>query len=334
MGRKYRNLFEKIVNIDNLRDAYTKTVKGGNRYTQGHLKFKENLESNLYILQQQMISETYEVGEYHEFKVYEPKVRIIHSLPFRDRVVQHAINNVIEPIFERTFYSTSYACRKNKGTHKGINKVQSELRKMEKKNESFYFLKMDFSKYFHSIHSELLKQKIAKKITDRKTQRIFFKFINEKGVAIGNLLSQLCANIYGHVFDTFIKTKLKIKKYYRYMDDTVILHRSKRFLQKTLKKLEKFIKIFMRIKFSKWFIQKSGVSFLDFLGMRMKAKYKLLRKNSVVRAKRKIKRFLRLELYDSLRMFLASWLGHATRSDSFNLLNLLKMEIENARRLQ
>lgn len=333
MGKKYRNLFDKITDIENLRLAYSKAVKGGNRYTQGHLKFKEYLEANLYQLQQEMISEKYELGEYYQFEVYEPKVRIIHSLPFRDRVVQHAINNIVEPIFEKTFYSTSYACRKNKGTHRGINKVQSELRKMDLKHDKFYFLKMDFSKYFQSIDSEILKKQISKKITDNKTKRILFLFINKNGVSIGNLLSQLYANIYGHIFDTFIKTKLKIKKYYRYMDDTVILHESKEFLETIRRKIEKFICIYMKLKFSKWFIQKANVRFLDFLGMRMKSRYKLIRKNSANGAKRKINKFLRLELYDSLVMFLASWLGHASKADSFNLLNLIRMEIENARRV-
>jgi retron-type reverse transcriptase len=277
-----------------------------------------------------MINETYKIGEYYSFLVYEPKKRIINSLPFRDRVVQHAINNVIEPIFEKTFYSTSYACRKNKGTHKGINKVQSTLRKMKKAGEVF-FLKMDFSKYFHSIYSNLLKQKIQKKITDRKTLRLIFKFICEKGVMIGNLLSQLFANIYGHIFDAFIKTKLRIKHYFRYMDDTVILSHSKEELTRLQKVLNRFINLYMKLKFSKWFIQKADVQFINFLGMRIKSTFKLIRKDSVTRARRHIKRFIRLKLFEKLRIFLSSWLGHVVRADSFNLLNLLRGELEYAR---
>lgn len=191
---------------------------------------------------------------------------------------------------------------------------------------------MDFRKYFQSIYSKLLKSKIAKKITDAKTLRLFFKFICENGIMIGNLLSQLCANIFGHIFDTFIKTKLKIKHYYRYMDDTVILHPSKEFLQRIQKKLFIFMKVYLKLEFSKWFIQKADIRFLDFLGMRIKSTYKLLRKNSVTRAKRNIKRFIRLKLFDDLRMFLASWLGHAQVADSFNLLTLLRGELEYARR--
>ena len=118
MGKRYKNLLEQITNIDNIRLAYKKAVKGGNRYTVSHLRFKENLEANLYLIQEQIKHDIYKHGEYHTFKVYEPKERVISSLPFKDRVVQHAINNIVEPIFEKGFYKTSYACRKNKGTHK------------------------------------------------------------------------------------------------------------------------------------------------------------------------------------------------------------------------
>lgn len=326
MGKKYRNLFHKIVDIDNLRDAYKKALKGGNRYSDGHLNFKENLEANLYILQQQMIHESYKLGEYKSFFVYEPKKRAINCLPFRDRVVQHAINNVIEPIFEKTFYSTSYACRKNKGTHKGINKVQAQLRKMGKQGEVF-FLKMDFRGYFHNIDSALLKESISKKITDAKTLRLLFLFISHKGIMIGNLLSQLFANIYGHIFDAFIKTKLRFKHYYRYMDDTLILSHNKAELVHVKSILEKFIGLFMKLQFSKWFIQKADNQFVNFLGMRIKSGFKLLRKASVARARRAIRKFLKQELFSKLFTFLNSWLGHAQRADSFHLLQLIRKEL-------
>ena len=155
MGKRYKHLLEQISDIDNIRLAYKKAVKGGNRYTVSHLKFKENLEANLYLIQQQLKNEVYKHGEYHTFKVYEPKERVISSLPFKDRVVQHAINNIVEPIFEKGFYRTSYACRKNKGTHVGVKSVQASIRKTIK-NGPVYYLKMDFSKYFHSINIDSL----------------------------------------------------------------------------------------------------------------------------------------------------------------------------------
>jgi retron-type reverse transcriptase len=211
LGKKYKNLMEKIVDIDNIRDAYRKTVKGGNRYTVGHLNFKEHLEANLLLIQKQLLNNSYKIGEYREFKIYEPKERIIQALPFRDRVVQHSINNIIEPIFENTFYSCSYACRKNKGIHKGVKDVQSRIRKLSN-NGRVYYLKMDFSKYFHSVNINILFQEIERKISDQVLLSILRQFANKKiGIPIGNLLSQLFANIYGHIFDRFVKTELKVK---------------------------------------------------------------------------------------------------------------------------
>jgi len=104
MGKRYKNLFEKVVDINNIRLAYSKAVRGGNRYTISHLRFKENLEANLYLLQQSLIDGTYKRGNYHTFKVYEPKERIISALPFKDRVVQHCLNNILQPIFAKWFF--------------------------------------------------------------------------------------------------------------------------------------------------------------------------------------------------------------------------------------
>jgi retron-type reverse transcriptase len=136
MGKKYKHLLEKIVDIDNLRDAYKKTAKN-KRYKIEHLLFKENLEVNLLIIQDELTNLTYKRGDYFEFEVRDPKRRIISALGFKDRIVQHAIHNIIEPIFDRTFYPTNYACRKNKGTHKGVIAVQSDIRRMSKDGEVF-----------------------------------------------------------------------------------------------------------------------------------------------------------------------------------------------------
>ncbi|MFV0561901.1 hypothetical protein [Malaciobacter mytili] len=115
------------------------------------------------------------------------------------------------------------------------------------------------------------------------------------------------------------------------MDDTVILSHDKEELTKLQKVLNRFISLYMKLKFSKWFIQKADVQFINFLGMRIKSTFKLIRKDSVTRARRHIKRFIRLKLFEKLRIFLSSWLGHVARADSFNLLNLLRGELEYAR---
>lgn len=330
MGKRYKNLFEKIVDINNLRDAYKKALKGGNRYTLAHLKFKENLETNLYLLQRSLVDGTYRHGEYNSFVVYEPKRRVIYSLPFRDRVIQHAINTIIEPIFEKMFYSFSYACRKERGTHKGVKDTQARIRKLSK-NGQVYYLQMDFSKYFASINTSVLITQIKKKISDQKVLSLLALFIDkDRGIPIGNLLSQLFANIYGHVFDRFIKTSLHVKNYFRYMDDTVILSNCKEELKRYQKVLQKFSGIFMKLRFSKWQINPIAKP-LNFLGYRITPTYKLIRKNSVVRAKRKVRYYSSTNQIESLKMFLASWGGHLRSADSFNLKNQIKQEIHNAR---
>ena len=328
MGKKYKNLFEQIVNINNIRDAYQKAVRGGNRYSKSHLVFKEDLELNIHKIQQELASGSYEVGEYYEFKVFEPKERTIHALPFKDRVVQHAIHNVISPIFERTFYPCSFACRKDKGTHKGVKSVQACIRRLAKKGK-VYFLKMDFSKYFNSINGSILMREIKSKIKDMKVINLLGLFIKGVGIHIGNLLSQLSANIYGHIFDRFIKTKIKAKHYFRYMDDTVILSNCKSELIRYQKILKKFSYIFMRLKFSKWFINSVESKSLNFLGYRIRETYKLIRKDSVIRAKRKIKKYTVGGDYEKLKIFLASWSGHIKTADSQNLKNYIKKELVN-----
>jgi len=323
-------LFEKIVEIDNLRDAYKKALKGGNRYTVAHLKFKENLETNLYLLQRSLKNGTYRHGEYSSFVVFEPKRRVIHSLPFRDRVVQHAINTIVEPIFETMFYSFSYACRKERGTHKGVKDTQARIRELSK-NGNVYYLKMDFSKYFASIDPSTLISQIKKKISDKRVLKVLQLFINKDlGIPIGNLLSQLFANIYGHIFDRFIKTRLHVKNYFRYMDDTVILSNSKKELIRYQKVLKKFSGIFIKLKFSKWHINPISKP-LNFLGYRITQNYKLIRKTSVVRAKRKVKHYVRTKQTEQLKMFLASWGGHLLSADSYNLKQNIKQEMRYAR---
>lgn len=326
MGKRYKNLFEKIVDMKNLRMAYVKAVRGGNRYTAGHLKFKENLEANLFLLQEQLKSGVYKHGDYYQFTVFEPKERIISSLPFKDRVVQHAINNIVEPIFENMFYSTSYACRKNKGTHQGVKAVQAKIRTVAK-NGVVYYLKMDFSKYFHSINIEILFKEIEKKISDKQVIELLrgFTNISQVGIPIGNLLSQLFANVYGHIFDRFIKTRVRAKHYFRYMDDTVILSNSSQELRITQRMLALFSMLYMKLKFSKWHIS-SIVKPLNFLGYRITESYKLVRKDSVFRAKRKVKKYKQQLEHDKLRMFLASWGGHLKSADSWNLVKFINQE--------
>lgn len=326
MGKKHKNLLEKITDINNLRDAYKKTAKN-KRYKIEHLAFKENLEVNLLKIQKELSELTYERGEYFEFEVRDPKRRVISALTFRDRIVQHAIHNIIEPIFETIFYPTTYACRKGKGTHKGVIAVQSAIRQMKKKGE-VYYLKMDFKKYFYSINIDILFKEIERKISDKKLLQLLRHIVDDEvGLKVGNLLSQLFANVYGHIFDRYMKTILHVQRYFRYMDDTIVLSHDLNYLKEVARAAREFSKTFMKAEIHKWYIEKVSTKPINFLGYRISYFFKLIRKDSATRARRKIKHYRKTEQTEKLSKFLASWRGHIQWSDSYNLTKKLCVEI-------
>jgi len=206
--KTYNNLFNKIYSFENLHLAYLKASRC-KRYRDNVLEFSYNLEGNLLKLQKELLNQTYQHGKYREFIVKDLKKRHIKAAPFRDRVVHHALCNIIEPIFDKGFICDSYACRKDKGTHKAIKKTQIFLRSISdvkaKKAllEDTYCLQCDISKYFASIDHKILLNLIKKKIADKKVLWLIqgildSSYDNEpgKGIPIGNLTSQLFANIY------------------------------------------------------------------------------------------------------------------------------------------
>lgn len=326
MSKKNKRLIHKIADIDNVRLAYEK-ARRDHSLSEKHLEFAEHLNQNLLEISRQLLDGTYKRGTYKVFEVVEVgKRRTIYALPFRDSVAQHAINNIIEPIFNKVFYPCSYACRAGKGEHLAARHTQAAIRKLAKLGKVFC-LKMDFKKYFASIPGVKLLREIMRKIQCKPTLRILLQFITETGIRIGNLLSQLFANIYGHIFDRFIKTKLRVKYYFRYLDDTVILTNNKNILYRYQKILNKFIGLFMGLKFSKWFVLDVEEKGLNFLGYRIRAKYKLVRRDSIKRAKRKIKLYINQERFEDLSKFLASWRGHISHADSYNLSRFTNQKI-------
>lgn len=236
--KRIGNLFEKIATFENLYQAFLKSKKGTKNYES--YKFYFNYENEIIELQKQLIEKTYLPKKYSYFLIQEPKERIISVASFRDRVVHHAIVNILEPIYEKSFIFDSYATRKNKGTHKAIKKSQEYL-----KNNKWYF-KSDISKYFENINHEILLQILGRKIKDQKLLDLIEKIIRNhsiqnKGLPIGNLTSQFFANVYLDSFDHFIKEQLKQKYYIRYMDDFVIFSNSKEELKKIREKIKTYL---------------------------------------------------------------------------------------------
>jgi len=148
----YNNLMPSIASIENLRLAYKKTANA-KKMTFGYLEFKEYKELNLKTIQEELLNGSYKIGEYRHFTIYEPKPRLVSALNFKDRLVQHALVGIIEPIFEATFLPNTFACRVNLGTHAGVRYIQSELRKP---TGNQYYLKTDFSKFFPSVDHNIL----------------------------------------------------------------------------------------------------------------------------------------------------------------------------------
>jgi RNA-directed DNA polymerase len=321
MGKKYKRLFEQIIAKENFQDAYLKTRKG-KRNSMSYLEFKEYGPFNLEMLRQEVADGAYVRAPFRNFYIHDPKLRLISGLPFRDRIVQHALNNIIEPIYESTFLPYTFACRPNKGTHAGVKYVQSVLRK----GKTTHFLKTDFSKYFPSIQGEKLYKLHESKIYCQQTLRLMQTITpkHETGIAIGSLASQLNANLYGTLADNFVHYKLKPQAWARYMDDMVLLDNDPSKLRDMKEQLEAFAFDEMGLRFSKWSIAPINRG-INFLGYRIWPTHKLLRKQSVTRAKRAIKSLKARGDTVALNKFLAAWVGHATWADTHHLMAHLEV---------
>lgn len=321
MGKKFKNLYSTIYDLDNIWDAYNKTSRGKKDILE-YLLFRENEANNIYQIHRELKNREYSPGENKLFTVYDPKLRYITALPFRDRVVQHAINNVIYPIFENVFLPQSFACRPGKGTHKGVIRLQSRMRKLF--NNAWY-LKTDFSKYFYNIITDILFKEICRKISCKETLTLIEKFHpkNKIGIPVGYLTSQCFANLYGHICDRFLLHQEKFSNFVRYMDDIVFLSESKNYLFELKDKIKDFTNKEMGLEFSKWYIKQINQG-INFLGYRIWKDFKLVRKDSVIKAKKKVRHYISCQEYDNLNNFLSSWLGHVKWANSHNLIKSME----------
>lgn len=320
MGKKYKHLIEQVADLENLRLAFHKTARA-KRLTWGYLQFKEYAELNIQLMRQEMLDGAWQQGAYREFTVYEPKPRQIQALDFKDRVAQHALVNIIGPIFEKTLLPGTFACRVGMGTHAGVRHVQAALRR----TGATHFLKTDYSKFFPSVHRPTLHELIRRKVSCKPTLRLIESMVPTTGLGlpIGSLTSQLFANVYGGEVDRFIHFRLGAKEWTRYMDDVVILSSNPYELRHWFEDIETFSLQRLGMRMSKWHISpvQRGI---NFLGYRIWPRHKLLRKQSVVDAKRKIVNFQCRGEYDRLQHFLASWKGHAAHADTCHLFNHLE----------
>lgn len=315
-------MFEEIADLKNLLRAYN-AARIGKRGRRVIARFDFQADINLLALKEQLLSGKYAPGRHRAFYVYDPKYRLISAPPFVDRIVHHALVRIIEPIFDKSFICDSYACRKNKGTHKAVKRLQMFLRK----TKTNYALKCDISQYFAHIDHKILLELIKKKIADRRTLTLLRQIINSypEGIPIGNLTSQLFANIYLDPLDRYIKQDLQRKYYLRYVDDFLILGESKDDLKKVLGQLTIFLQEHLKLELHprkvRLFPTRQGVDFVGYVAfsdhIRVRSKNvrrfrKRLKKLTVQRKRGKITR----EYFESS---INSWIGHASHADSFRL---------------
>ena len=259
MGHKVSGTdsFEQITDFGSLYKAY-KAAARGKHSRASVLRHDLHAEKILLRLQAELRSGRYKHGRYNQFTVQDPKPRDVNAAPFTDRVVHHALVDHIEPLFERGFIFDSYACRRGKGTHAAALKLQHFLRSSLNTRRPVYVLRSDIRKFFASINHSVLMRLLDKHIHDPQTRSLCKTIIGSyhtppsaagasslsldkpHGLPIGNLTSQLFANIYLNALDQFVKHGLRERYYLRYMDDFVILHHDKARLWQTLRRLETF----------------------------------------------------------------------------------------------
>jgi RNA-directed DNA polymerase len=326
--RRVKRLYSQIYAFDNLYTAYLK-ARRGRRYDSEVLLFTARLEDELMALYHELAAGAYHTGEYRAFVVREPKRREVAALPFRDRVAHHAICNVVEPIFERSFIAHSYACRVGKGTHAGADRVTAWLRRLGREGIEPYVLKADISQYFASVDHEALLDILRRKIGCRRTIELLEMIVrgagrDGKGIPIGNLTSQLFANVYLNELDQFVKHELHAHYYLRYMDDFVILHPDKAQLHRWRESIGAFLGARLRLTLNHRTSVFPASRGIDFLGYRIWRTHRLLRKRSARDMRRKLRRFEAQFAVGALDLprahaSIQSWLGHARHANTYNL---------------
>ncbi len=289
--KRYGDFFTKIVDMENLQEAYCKASKGKHwqRNVRTYdadpipwlMKLKESLEQG-----------TFHTASYTTKQIYEPKERTIYILPFYpDRIVHHAVMNVLEPVFDKLMIYDSYSCRKGKGQHAGSRRC------MEMVRHNRYCLKCDISKFYPSVNHEVLKKILRHKLKDKRLLALLDDVIDsthtDTNVPIGNYLSQWFGNLYMNELDTYTKQHWHIRDYIRYCDDFCFFSNDKDELRKIRAELPGYLADTLKLKLSKCqlFPTAQGV---DFLGYRHFPRYILVRKKTAARIRRHLREVMHL----------------------------------------
>lgn len=338
--KRYNNLWSQIIDFKNIYQAAHQAQRG-KRFRDNVLEFNYNLESELIAIQSDLTEKTYLPGPYRTFQIVEPKKRMISAAPYRDRVVHHALCNVIVSIFEKTFIYDSYANRLGFGTHKALKRFTKFAR------SSRYVFQADIQKYFPSIDHEILKTIVRQKIKCKDTLWLVDKIIDgsneqeaanyyfagddlfspyerRRGLPIGNLTSQFFANLYLNSFDHFVKEQLKATKYVRYVDDFAIFSDNKEYLEETRLKISEFL-VKLRLKIhpikSQIFETRIGATFL---GFRVFPEHIRVKAENLKRARHRLgilqKNYKNGAInFTEVTQSILSWIAHLEHGDTWRL---------------
>ncbi len=350
--KRHGHLFGQITAFENLLNAANQAQKG-KRFHDNVLRFNVEREHELVRLERELQEKTYTPGEYRTFEIYEPKRRMISAAPYRDRVVHHALCNVIAPMFERTFIPDSYANRAGFGTHRALRRFTGFLR------SSRYVLQCDIRKYFPSIDHAILKTLIRRKIKCRDTLWLIERIIDcsnpqepmvayfpgddlltpsqrRRGLPIGNLTSQFFANIYLNGFDHFVKETLFCKKYLRYVDDFALFEDDRERLADARTQIEAHLatlRLMIHPIKSQLFDTRHGA---NVLGFRVLPDRIRVRTENLRRARRRLRQqqadyAARRLNQEKLTQSLRSWVAHLAHGNTWRLRGQLFARLAFAR---
>jgi retron-type reverse transcriptase len=329
MPGSYNNLWPTFISFENIYHAFRAAGKG-KRYRWESLQYSADLEIKIITLINNLEWEMYGPKPYRQFYIKEPKRRLISAPSFEDRVVHHALVQIIETLFENRFIAETYACIPGRGTHAAFHHIKDCAKKARGKWGAYYVLKCDILKYFYSVDHAVLKSIISRVIYDKKLLRLIYKIIQSyepaeqdgKGIPIGALTSQLFANIYLDPLDHFIKEDCRTGFYARYMDDFVIIHKDKEYLSELLCKIENFLHDRLKLNLN----PKTGIfpgrHGIGFCGYRIWPTHIKPRKSTVKRAKRRFKKFAQgykddPSILDHAKASLQSFLGYMKHCNGY-----------------
>lgn len=330
-----------MVSVENLFRAWKEFKKNKNKKPDV-IAFSLNLENNIFNLRDELIAKNWTCDGYKKFSINDPKPRIIHKATVRDRVLYQAVYRILYPLFDNTFIFDSYSSRNGKGTHAGIKRLNMFLRKLSGNYiKPVYVLKCDIRKFFDSIDHEILLSLLRQKIDCIETMKVLEKIINSfhkspgKGLPLGNVTSQLFANVYFNSFDWYVKKELEIKYYVRYCDDFVIPSSNPSNLSRLVPLLQEFLmtKLKLELHPNKVSIRKFHQG-IDFLGAVLLPRHSVLRtrtKERIIDKSYKLLKQFQAGKLSKERAYqsLVSYLGHLSHIKSRALTNMLvKMQIQ------